>query len=141
VTRPAPRFLPVAAACVTLAAGLLAACGSSDSSSDTAAAPEATTAPATTTPAKTATEPKTATVADAEGKQVFATAGCAGCHTLSAAGASGQVGPNLDQLKPDAATVQAQVETGGSGMPAFKDQLSPAQIKAVAAYVSSVAGQ
>ena len=102
VTRPAPRFVPVAAVCVTLAAGLLAACGSSDSSSDTAAAPEATTAPATTAPAKTATEPKTATVADAEGKKVFVTAGCAGCHTLSAAGASGQVGPNLDQLLPQA---------------------------------------
>ena len=30
---------------------------------------------------------------------------CAGCHTLSAAGATGTVGPNLDQLKPTVAIV------------------------------------
>jgi cytochrome c551/c552 len=30
------------------------------------------------------------------GKAVFASAGCSGCHTLAAAGATGQVGPNLD---------------------------------------------
>jgi cytochrome c2 len=31
------------------------------------------------------------------GKQVFQSAGCAGCHTLKDAGATGNVGPNLDQ--------------------------------------------
>jgi mono/diheme cytochrome c family protein len=31
------------------------------------------------------------------GKQVFTSSGCGGCHTLSEAGASGAVGPNLDQ--------------------------------------------
>ena len=31
------------------------------------------------------------------GKQVFETAGCEGCHTLKDAGATGTVGPNLDQ--------------------------------------------
>lgn len=30
------------------------------------------------------------------GKAVFSSAGCSGCHTLAAAGASGAVGPNLD---------------------------------------------
>src|SRR5581483_8462900 len=34
------------------------------------------------------------------GKAVFESAGCKGCHTLKAAGATGTVGPNLDQLKP-----------------------------------------
>jgi mono/diheme cytochrome c family protein len=51
------------------------------------------------------------------------------------------VGPNLDDLRPDAATVQRQVTNGGGAMPAFKGQLSDAEIKAVAQYVSSVAGQ
>jgi mono/diheme cytochrome c family protein len=78
--------------------------------------------------------------ASAQGKQVF-TQNCAGCHVLKDANASGKVGPNLDDLKPDDATVQRQVENGGGAMPAFKGQLSDAQIKAVAQYVASVAGK
>jgi cbb3-type cytochrome c oxidase subunit III len=76
----------------------------------------------------------------AAGKQVFAD-NCSSCHTLKDAGATGTVGPNLDQLKPSDPTVKRQVENGGGAMPAFKDQLSPAQIAAVAAYVSRVAGK
>jgi mono/diheme cytochrome c family protein len=75
------------------------------------------------------------------GAKVFADAGCKNCHTLKAAGASGTVGPNLDQLKPDAALVTKQVNSGGGVMPSFKGKLSPAQIKAVADYVASVAGK
>ena len=77
----------------------------------------------------------------AQGKQVFASAGCGGCHTLKDAGTSGNVGPNLDTLKPAKDTVAKQVTNGGGGMPPFKGQLTPAQIDAVAAYVSSVAGK
>jgi mono/diheme cytochrome c family protein len=75
------------------------------------------------------------------GKQVFTSAGCSGCHTLKDAGATGNVGPNLDQLKPSKDVVAHQVEVGGGAMPAFKGQLSDAQIQAVAAYVASVAGK
>jgi mono/diheme cytochrome c family protein len=76
-----------------------------------------------------------------DGKAIFASAGCSGCHTLKDAGAKGNVGPNLDQLKPSKAIVAHQVEVGGGAMPAFKGQLSDAQIQAVAGYVSSVAGK
>ena len=41
---------------------------------------------------------------------------------------------------PDEATVEAQVKSGGGGMPSFEDQLSPEEIQAVAQYVSSSAG-
>ena len=75
------------------------------------------------------------------GAKVFATAGCKNCHTLKAAGATGTVGPNLDQLQPSEELVVKQVNTGGGVMPSFKGKLSPAQIKAVAQYVSSVAGK
>ena len=71
------------------------------------------------------------------GKQVFASAGCGGCHTLKAAASSGNVGPNLDQLKPDAARVAHQVEVGGGPMPSFKAALSPKQIQDVAAFVAT----
>ncbi|HEY2940394.1 MAG TPA: c-type cytochrome [Gaiellaceae bacterium] len=73
------------------------------------------------------------------GKDIFV-ANCGSCHTLAAAGTSGTIGPNLDQLKPSFARVQKQVINGGAVMPAFKGTLTPAQIKAVAKYVSSVAG-
>jgi cbb3-type cytochrome c oxidase subunit III len=74
------------------------------------------------------------------GKDIF-TANCGSCHTLADAGTSGTVGPNLDQLKPPLAIVQHQVINGGTVMPAFKGKLTPAQITAVAKYVSSVAGK
>ena len=72
---------------------------------------------------------------------MFASAGCCSCHTLKAARATGNVGPNLDQLKPDFARVKHQVENGGGPMPAFKGTLSAKQIDDVSAYVSSVAGK
>jgi cytochrome c6 len=77
----------------------------------------------------------------AAGKPVFASAGCATCHTLKAAGSHGMIGPNLDQLKPSEATVEHQVENGGGAMPAFKGQLSQKQIADVSAFVSQNAGK
>ena len=89
----------------------------------------------------TTTSTSTTTASKPDGKAVFAKAGCGGCHTLKAAGSSGNVGPNLDQLKPSKATVAHQVEVGGGAMPAFKGQLSAAEIQAVAEFVSSNAGK
>jgi mono/diheme cytochrome c family protein len=66
---------------------------------------------------------------------------CASCHTLAAAGSTGTVGPNLDQLKPSDALVMHQVINGGGGMPAFGSSLSKTQIASVALFVSSVAGK
>jgi mono/diheme cytochrome c family protein len=71
----------------------------------------------------------------AAGEQVFASAGCGGCHTLEAAGSSGTVGPNLDEAKPSHDLVVERVTNGMSPMPSFKDQLSDQQIQDVAAYV------
>jgi glucose dehydrogenase len=66
---------------------------------------------------------------------------CGSCHRLGAAGTTGSVGPNLDELKPNEATVQKQVENGGSGMPSFSGRLSAAEITAVANYVAQNAGK
>jgi cbb3-type cytochrome c oxidase subunit III len=74
------------------------------------------------------------------GKEIF-TANCGSCHTLKDAGTSGNVGPNLDQLKPSFQIAQHQVINGGGAMPAFKGTLTADQITAVAKYVSSVAGR
>jgi cbb3-type cytochrome c oxidase subunit III len=76
-----------------------------------------------------------------DGKSIFATAGCTGCHTLSAAGSNGTVGPNLDDAKPSKELVVDRVTNGRGGMPSFKGQLSEAQIDAVATFVSENAGK
>jgi len=98
-----------------------------------------TTATETTGTETTTTEPTTPAQGDpVAGKEVFLGAsGCAGCHTLSDAGSTGTIGPNLDDLKPSHDAVVAQVTNGGGGMPAFGDSLSEEQIQDVAAYVSS----
>ena len=75
----------------------------------------------------------------AAGKSEFET-NCSSCHTLADAGATGEIGPNLDQLKPEIAVVETQVINGGGAMPAFQGTLSEEEIAAVAAYVSTVAG-
>jgi cytochrome c oxidase subunit II len=43
------------------------------------------------------TLPKAGKANPAAGKKVFADSGCAGCHTFQAAGATGKIGPDLDQ--------------------------------------------
>ncbi len=70
------------------------------------------------------------------GAKVFADAGCGGCHTLSAADATGTVGPNLDQSKPEKERVARQVQNGGVGMPSFSDKLSAQEIDDVAVFVA-----
>ena len=89
---------------------------------------------------KSSAAPAPAGAAPPSGAQVFSSAGCGGCHTLKAAGSSGTTGPNLDSLKPTAATVAAIVRSGAGVMPSFSSRLSAAQIQAVAQYVSSSAG-
>ena len=77
------------------------------------------------------------------GAAIFKGAGCAGCHTLKAAGSTGTIGPDLDQLASalTLGIVVRQVTNGGAIMPAFKGKLTAAQIQAVAQYVISVAGK
>ena len=79
------------------------------------------------------------TKAGSAGAKVFASAGCGGCHTLSAAKATGQTGPNLDERKPGYDAVVRQVSNGGGGMPSFQRRLSSEQIRNVAEYVSTSA--
>lgn len=133
----------LAVAALGIAAG---GCGGDDDSGDSgtpAASTAATQAPLT----DTATAPSGGTTTSAPsgggdsaaGKGIF-TANCAGCHTLSDAGASGAVGPNLDDLKPDEAAVTTVVSNGRGAMPSFQGTLSDQQIADVAAYVSSEAG-
>jgi mono/diheme cytochrome c family protein len=73
------------------------------------------------------------------GKTVFI-ANCGTCHTLSDAGTSGTIGPNLDEAQPSAELVVDRVTNGAGAMPPFADTLSEQQIADVVAYVSQTAG-
>ena len=72
----------------------------------------------------------------ANGKTIYASAGCGGCHTFSAAGSTGTVGPNLDDASIDFDAAVQQIKNGGGGMPAFGDRLSDQEIADVAAFVT-----
>lgn len=74
------------------------------------------------------------------GRQLFnqaAVPACAVCHTLKDANASGEIGPNLDELKPDASRVEKAVRNGIGQMPPFMN-LSDTQIRALGEYVATV---
>jgi mono/diheme cytochrome c family protein len=75
-----------------------------------------------------------------DGKSIFS-ANCGSCHTLSDAGTSGAVGPNLDEARPSQDLVVDRVTNGQGAMPSFKGSLDADQIQAVADYVSSAAGK
>jgi mono/diheme cytochrome c family protein len=124
------RLLPLAIV-VLVAAG----CGGGETVSPTA---EETVGAAPTTTAATAAKGN-----PANGKIVFtktASPSCGGCHTLADAGASGIVGPNLDDAKPPFDKVVDRVTNGKGVMPSFKGKLTDQQIADVAAYVSQAAG-
>jgi cytochrome c oxidase subunit 2 len=83
------------------------------------------------------------------GQQIFTAAGCAGCHTFSPAKSTGTIGPNLNELKTQAAKmekgktadayIRESIEDPGAfivkgfpnAMPSFKGRLTDAQIKAL----------
>jgi mono/diheme cytochrome c family protein len=120
-----------------LAAAALAGCGSQGvvgplPETVVGSVPKATPEPAT--PAFALKGDPTA------GAKIFQSAGCVSCHTLAAAKATGTVGPNLDQAKPDYRKATARVTLGKGAMPSFKGQLSTQEIANVAAYVVKSTG-
>ena len=110
----------------------------------TPAATGTTTAPATSSTTSTAATSTGTTTGGstpaypASAKAKFAST-CGACHTLANAGTKGNVGPNLDQLKPSEAIVEHQIAVGGGPMPA--KLLTGQDAKDVAAYVAAVAGK
>jgi mono/diheme cytochrome c family protein len=114
---------------------VIAGCGGSggtttgSSSTTTTTTTEAPTAPSATGPSSA--------------EAVFQ-ANCSSCHKLAAAEATfGTYGPDLDQLKPSSATVEAQVVSGGGIMPAFgkSEILTKTEIEEVSEYVAAEAGK
>lgn len=109
---------------------LVSGCGGEDSTDDAPAM--GTTSPSE----KTGQSEKTAST-DAVAIELFNSSGCAGCHTLSVADASGAVGPNLDLTSMTKAEIETQILNGGGPMPAYEGQLSDAEITSLADLIST----
>lgn len=77
-----------------------------------------------------------------QGKQLFTSAAqpmaCAICHALEDAGATGSIGPDLDDLQPDADRIRKVMVEGMGAMPSFADSLDEDEREAIVQYVISV---
>ena len=64
---------------------------------------------------------------------------CGTCHVLKAAGSVGDIGPDLDDLKPSEEQVRGVVTEGLGVMPAFGEEglLTSEEIDAVSYYVAN----
>ncbi len=130
-SRVAIILVPVLAVLLAIGIGILLGVRSSRSADDIATPPVATTPTTETAPTTTAVE---------TAKELFGHT-CATCHTLAAAAATGDIGPNLDEIKPSRARVLAAIRNGSlsGAMPA--NLLTGDDAQRVAAYVSGVAGR
>ena len=71
------------------------------------------------------------------GKNIFLEKGnCSTCHTLLDAGSNGDIGPNLNEIKPSFEKIVMTVSNGIGVMPAYEGILTSKEIEAVAIYVS-----
>jgi mono/diheme cytochrome c family protein len=150
-----PVFAVLALLSVLLAAG----CGGQ---STVQASPSTVIGPVPKQTTTTPTTPTKHTGNAAAGKAVFASSGCTSCHTLKAAGATGTVGPKLDDLAAMAAKFgkrrgespaqyvrESILDPTAFTVPGFpkgvmpgtyRKQLSGAQVKALVRYLLSVSG-
>jgi len=76
------------------------------------------------------------------GKDIFLNkAACSTCHTLADASSDGQIGPNLNEIRPGKMWVINTVTNGIGVMPAYEGILTSEEIEAVAHYVFVSASQ
>ena len=61
---------------------------------------------------------------------------CTTCHKLKSTNSNGEIGPNLDQLRPTFEQVLTAVMRGIGVMPAFDGILNSKEIEAVSYFVS-----
>jgi mono/diheme cytochrome c family protein len=73
-----------------------------------------------------------------KGREIFLEQGtCASCHTLNDAGSQANIGPNLNEIRPDLNRVIIAVTNGIGVMPSFDGILTTDEINSVAHYVDT----
>jgi mono/diheme cytochrome c family protein len=119
--------------------------GTSPAMTETAGGEETETSETETTETETAETEAAETETEgggggAEGASIFASAGCANCHNLDEANATGSVGPDLDETGLDREGIEETIRNGRGAMPAFEGSLDDQQIEAVSDFVDSSKG-
>lgn len=79
----------------------------------------------------------------AAGRKLFTSGtapSCALCHTLRDAQSTGEIGPPLDEIKPDAERVAKALRSGLGVMPSFRDKLTEQEIALLSRYVAHATG-
>jgi mono/diheme cytochrome c family protein len=108
------KFAPIAALAAALALGLAACSGDESTTAAETTTTEATTTVATTTEENEQTTGEETVAGDpTAGRDVYTSTGCGTCHTLSAAGSTGTIGPNLDEQ------LVASAQEAGKDLPDF----------------------
>jgi DMSO/TMAO reductase YedYZ molybdopterin-dependent catalytic subunit/cytochrome c5 len=77
---------------------------------------------------------------DSLGKRLFvetANPPCGVCHSLEVAGARGVIGPNLDELRPDARRIRTALAQGVGAMPAYAEQLTDQEVTALVEFITA----
>lgn len=75
----------------------------------------------------------------AASRTLFNQYGCTACHSLSAAGGSGQIGPSLDGNAALTQDYVVNIVSNGQGaMPSFGGMMDAEQIETLAAYIIEV---
>jgi cytochrome c oxidase subunit II len=101
---------------------LAAGCGKA---TEVTATPETVVGPVPSAPTETV---NTSKGDPAAGKEVFASAGCAGCHTFKPAGSNANIGPDLDtalQGKDAAFVLQSIIDPNAEIAPGFQANIMP----------------
>jgi cytochrome c551/c552 len=123
------------------------------------AAPPSSSTTSSTASTTSSTTSTSTTSSSAAGLSVFNSYGCSGCHTLTAAKATGTVGPNLDKLVAYAKQAKQPLESfvhesivnpdayiqpgypKGVMPPDFAQKLNPGQLAAVVTFLVQSAQQ
>jgi mono/diheme cytochrome c family protein len=115
-----------------IAAAVAVGCGDDDDSGETVEQPTVTGG-AQEAPA----EEQPLSAAEEHGRMLFVE-NCGACHTLDAAGTTGQIGPDLGDIPLDEADVRRAIEIGGTGSGTMPQNLVTGNDAAdVAAFVAA----
>jgi mono/diheme cytochrome c family protein len=71
----------------------------------------------------------------AAGRQLFTDWGCASCHALKDAGASGHIGPALDGAPLTKEVTVSRITNGQGAMPSFGGLMTDEEIETLASYI------
>lgn len=130
------KWFMVAAAGLTIALSISACGGNNNTTGNNTGTTNGGNTSTNTPSTNTGTNNAAAGTVDAAAAETVFQANCVSCHATDL---SGGVGPNLQKVggKLSQADITTRIQNGGGGMPAFKGQLTDAEITNLAGWLKS----